>query len=362
MYDAVFSDLRGLAAQLDNLPAPDEAARAAAAERNADLTKPPGALGRLEEIAIWFAGWRAAPRPFTAKAHVLIFAGSHGVTAQGVSPFPAEVTGQMVANFEAGGAAINQLADHSGAGLTVTPLDVETPTQDISAGAAMDEAAFCEAVKVGWNAVPDDVDWLILGEMGIGNTTVAAALAAHLFSAATAEPAELAALWVGPGTGAAGPVLERKRKAVRDALALHRPALMEAQKADAAAPGSPPTAALEAARRLGGRELAAMLGAAIRARRARMPVVLDGFVATAALAPLHFMQPGALDAVIAGHRSAEPAHDRMLTALGMKPILDLGMRLGEGSGAALALAVLNGALACHSGMARFSDAGVARES
>ncbi len=336
MADAPFTTLDGFRALLGELPGPDTEAAQAARARNGQLTKPPGALGRLEDLAIWYAGWRGTARPRIVAPQVIVFAGNHGVTARGVSAFPAEVTAQMVANFEAGGAAINQLAGEFGAKMDVIALDLDRPTADFTAGPAMSEAEVVAALAAGWAAVDPHADVLVTGEMGIGNTTSAAALAHALFGGAPED-------WVGRGTGVDDAGLALKARVVAEGLA-----------ANPGAQGD----ALEALRCLGGRELAAMAGAMARARVARIPVILDGFICTAAAAVLAQTSPGGLDHAVAGHGSAEAGHGRLLEALGKAPLLALDMRLGEGSGAALALGVLKGAVACHSGMATFAEAGV----
>jgi nicotinate-nucleotide--dimethylbenzimidazole phosphoribosyltransferase len=306
--------------------------------RQAELTKPPGSLGRLEQIVAWLAKWGGNP-PRLDRVDILVFAGNHGVTAQGVSPFPAAVTAQMVANFSAGGAAINQLANAVSAKLRVIPLDLDKPTADFTLEPAMDEASFLAAVITGYRAVQPDTDLICLGEMGIGNTTAAAALAAALFGGDGAQ-------WAGRGTGVDDKGLARKRAAIDQALDRHAGVI-----------GDP----LLVAAALGGRELAAILGATLAARHRRIPVLLDGFVCTAAAAPLAKLSPGALDHTQAAHVSGEAAHRALLEELKLKPLLDLGMRLGEGSGAALAVSILRAALACHTGMATFAEAGVANK-
>ena len=330
---------KDIATRLENLPGPDENAASAALARDANLTKPAGSLGRLEEIAAWLSAWQGRHPPALDHVRILVFAGNHGVTARGVSAFPPEVTVQMVANFAAGGAAINQLARAFGASLDVVPLDLGRPTRDFTAAAAMDESECAVAFAAGYDAVGEGTDALIVGEMGIGNTTVAAALSCALFGGAPSD-------WTGPGTGVAEAGVALKARVVGEAIALHGAALSDP---------------VEALRRVGGRELAAMAGAVLAARRRRVPVVLDGFVATAAVAVLERARPGALDHCIAGHVSAEPGHRRLLEALGMAPLLSLGMRLGEGSGAAVALGVLRAAVATHSGMATFEEAAVSRK-
>ena len=320
---------------LTQLPAPDAAATHAATARNATLTKPPGALGQLETLAIWLAGWQGTATPRILRPQVAIFAGNHGVVAQGVSAFPAEVTVQMVANFRHGGAAINQLATCFGATMTVDAIDLDRPTQDFTQAEAMSEQDLLHALQTGWDAVDPQADLLVPGEMGIGNTTSAAAIACALFGGAPQD-------WVGRGTGVDDAGLSRKAAAVGSGIARH--------------PSRDP---LEVLRCLGGREIAAMAGAMLRARTLRIPVLLDGFIACSAAAVLHAANPAALDHAIAAHVSAESGHARLLAALGKTPLLNLGLRLGEGSGAALAIGILKAAAACHSGMATFAEAGVA---
>ena len=327
--------LAAFRAVLADLPKPDAGAIAAATERNAVLTKPPGALGQLEGVAIWLAGWQGSARPAIDHPQVAIFAGNHGVVAQGVSAFPAEVTVQMVANFQGGGAAINQLARCFGATMTVAALELDRPTADFTQAAAMGVADLLTALQAGWNAVAAETDILLPGEMGIGNTTSAAAMACALFGGAAED-------WVGRGTGVDDAGLARKAKAVAAGVALH---------------GSRDP--LEVLRCLGGREIAAMAGAMLAARVRRIPVILDGFIACAAAAVLFAANGAALEHCIAGHVSAVAGHGRLLAALGKVPLLNLGLRLGEGSGAALALAVVKAAVECHSGMASFAEAGVA---
>lgn len=329
-----FNDIRRLMA---DLPVPDTAAQAAAEAREAVLTKPAGALGRLETLAAWVAGWQGRHPPRLDRTCVLVFAGNHGVAARGVSAFPAEVTAQMVANFQAGGAAINQLCDATGAELVVRALDLDRPTADFTIQPAMNEADCVQAFAAGMAAVDPDLDLICVGEMGIANTTSAAALCGLLFGGAAAD-------WVGPGTGVAGDGLTRKTDAVAAALALH-------------GGGSDDPLAVLAA--VGGRELAAMAGAVLAARQNRVPVLLDGYVCCAAAAVLHALTPAALAHCRAGHVSAEPAHAKLLALLEKSPLLDLGMRLGEASGAAVAIGVVKAAVAAHTGMATFADAGVA---
>ncbi|MFT3688046.1 nicotinate-nucleotide--dimethylbenzimidazole phosphoribosyltransferase [Paenirhodobacter sp.] len=327
-----FQSLEDIAARADTHP--DEAARAAALARQNSLTKPPGSLGRLEELALFMAAWRGTARPRINRAQAVVFAGNHGICAQGVNPYPQAVTAQMVANFEAGGASINQLCRVNGADLSVVALDLDHPTADFTQGPAMTGAETLAALNRGAAAVDPGADVLVLGEMGIGNSTIAAALAAALFGGAVAD-------WVGPGTGSDPAGLRRKIAAIEAGLARHR--------------GLAPMQVLAA---LGGREQAAICGAVLAARRHRIPVILDGFICTAAAAPLHAADPGLLDHCLVGHVSAEPGHRKLLAALDKTAVLDFEMRLGEGSGAALALGILRAALECHNGMATFGEAGV----
>jgi nicotinate-nucleotide--dimethylbenzimidazole phosphoribosyltransferase len=330
---ASFADLR--AACLD-LPGGDPEAGADVARREARLTKPPRSLGRLEEVVAWLGSWQGLSPPSLDNVEILVFAGNHGVTAQGVSAYPAEVTAQMVANFATGGAAINQLARIANAELRVVALDLDRPTADFTRETAMEEQDFLDAVAAGYEALSPEADLVVLGEMGIGNTTAAAAIAAALFGGGGAR-------FAGLGTGIDDQGLKRKQAVIDAALALHADAL-----------GDP----LRVAASLGGRELAAILGAALAARHSHIPVLIDGFVSTAAVAPLKKLRTDALDHALAGHMSAEAGHRLLLKELGLHPLLDLGMRLGEGSGAAVAVLVLRAALACHTGMATFAEAHV----
>ncbi len=328
-----FEEIRMLFAAL---PGPSVESVAAVRARDAQLTKPPGALGRLEEIVEWLAAWQGVPQPAIARPLVAVYAGNHGVVAQGVSAFPASVTAQMVENFRSGGAAINQICKAHDIGLKVYELALEHPTQDFTQAPAMDERAAAATFAYGFEAVEGGIDLLAPGEMGIGNTTSAAAIYAALYGGPASR-------WTGRGTGVDEKGLARKNAAIDAALALHGPHLSDP---------------LEIMRRLGGREIAAMMGAITAARLNRAPVVLDGYVVCAAAALLHALAPDAIDHCVAGHVSAEGAHREVLARLGKPPLLDLGMRLGEGSGAALAIALVKTALACHRDMATFESAGV----
>src|ERR1700726_2191369 len=300
MVDPV-ANLDEIRALLPQLPGPDLAAGTAAAARQAQLTKPAGSLGRLEELAVWLRTRQARPPPRLDQPRTLVFAANHGVAARGVSAYPAAVTAQMVQNFIAGGAAVNQLCRVFDVGLKVYEMNLDTPTADIVVEPAMSEEECAKAMAYGMMAVEPGVDVIALGEMGIGNTTAAAALCGGLFGGGAAD-------WVGPGTGVAGPAFARKIAIVDEALQRHR-----RQASDP----------FDLLRRLGGRELAAIAGAVIAARRARIPVVLDGYACTAAAAVLFAVDPRAIDHCIVAHRSAEPGHTRLLRSIAKTPLLDL---------------------------------------
>ena len=331
-----FDSLDDIRSFCRDLPDGDTSAAEAATQRQQALTKPSGSLGRLEELAIWLARWRRRDIPRLDRVTIAVFAGNHGVAARGVSAYPQAVTEQMVANFAGGGAAINQIAKLAGAGLMVVPIELNRPTRDFTVAPAMDADEFLNAVDVGYRAVPTDSDLLAVGEMGIANTTTAATLCTALLGGGAAR-------WAGRGTGVDDAGLARKRAAIETALDFHRAIL-----------GDP----LAVAAALGGRELAAIAGAILAARRYRVPVLIDGFVATAAIVPLARLNAGILDHCRAGHVSAESGHRALLAELGLDPLLDLNMRLGEASGAGVAILLLRAALVCHAGMATFAEAGV----
>ena len=329
-----FAEIREL---LTELPGPDETAFQAAVTRDRELTKPAGSLGRLEELAFWLAAWQGRQPPRVDHPRVCVFAASHGVAARGVSAYPAKVTAQMVQNFIAGGAAVNQLTAMVDGDLRVYEMALEAPTADFTQGPAMDEETCARAMAYGMMAVEQGVDLLALGEMGIGNTTAAAAVCHALFGGDAAD-------WTGPGTGVAGAAYAAKVAAVAAGVAANRDALADP---------------LHVLRCLGGQELAAIAGAVLAARLARIPVLLDGYTCCAAAAVLHALDVRLLDHCRIGHLSAEPAHAALADRLEQKPLLDLGMRLGEGSGAALAIGIVRAAALCHADMATFADAGVA---
>lgn len=331
-----FATPAGFLAALRGLPQADAAARSAAIARQGVLTKPPGSLGRLEDIAVFMAGWQGNPLPRLDRGSAIVFAGNHGIVARGVSAFPASVTTQMVANFEHGGAAINALSRAAGLELKIVSLDLGRPTADFTQAPAMSEDECLAALNAGSAAVADAPDLVVLGEMGIGNSTTAAALCLASFGGPASK-------WVGPGTGVDDEGIARKIAVVEAGVTLHHEAL---------------TNPFETLRRLGGRELAAIAGAVVAARLAGVPVMLDGFICCAAIAPLAAACPDILAHCLAGHVSAEPGHRLLLERMGLDPLLSLGMRLGEGSGAATATLLVRAALAVHAEMATFAEAGV----
>ena len=328
-----FDDFRAL---IKAMPRPDEAAVDVARARQAELTKPACSLGWLEVVAKWLAGWQGGA-PHVDSPLVAVFAGNHGVVAQGVSAYPPSVTQAMVANCAAGGAAINQICKTFDISLRVFELALEQPTADFTREPALDERTCAASMAFGMEALAAGPDLLCPGEMGIGNSTAAAAIYCGLYGGAPED-------WVGRGAGVDDAGLRRKVEAVRAAIALHREHLNDP---------------LEVLRRLGGREIAAVAGAILAARIQRVPVLLDGYVVCSAAAVLHELDPTSLDHCLAAHVSAESPHAEVLRRLGKRPLLDLGMRLGEGSGAALAVGIVKAAVACHNGMATFAEAGVA---
>lgn len=335
---------------------PDLGARAAARSRQADLIKPPGALGRLEEIAVHLASLQGTPRPSAERVHITIFAADHGVAVEGVSPYPQSVTADMVRSFAEGGAAISNLARALGATLEVVDLgtvgDSGSPgdlvrrlplgrgTRNLAVEAAMSEAQLAAALEAGRDAAcrarSAAVDILVVGEMGIGNTTAAAALGAALLGCSGST-------LVGLGSGLDPSRLPHKAETIESALRLHAGYLDDP---------------IEAVRRVSGFEIAALTGSYVAAAQLGLPVLVDGFIATAAALAAVRLQPGVRDWLLFGHRSSEAGHGPLLQALDATPLLDLGLRLGEGSGAAIAVPLLRLACALHNGMATFSEAGV----
>lgn len=313
----------GLRSLLEDLPAPDSSAVAAVHARAADIMRPPRALAWLDGLAAWVGGWHHTDRPRVERPVGIVFAANHGVaTAEEVSALAPEVTAAMFAAAQQGRSTINAFAKYAGASLDVVDVGIETPTGDIRVEAALTHERFAEIVEVAVGAVERlDGDLLVVGEMGVGNTTPAAAVSAAL---AGGE----AAAWVGRGTGIDDAGLARKRAAVRQAV--RRIAGV--------------TDPLEVLRQVGGSELVAIAAAVAAARRRSLPVVLDGYVVTSSVLPLVMVEPRALDHCIVGHCSTEPGHRLLLDRLGQRPLLDLDMRLGEGSGAMAAVPLV--AMAC----------------
>ena len=323
-----------LSAAVSVLPSSSHASEVA--ERAAQVLRPAGALTRLDEVAIWLAGWQRTNRPTADRPAVLIFAADHGVAARGVSAYPAAVTAAMQLAVERGVATCSALAKAQGATLRLIDVGVGRPTNDLVVEDAMDLARFHASWKAGADAVAGlDADVLVIGELGIGNTTAAAAVSACLLGGDAAE-------WVGRGTGVDDAALARK---------------VDAVDAGIRRVGSGTAGPIDALRRLGGAELVAMAGAAVEARRRSIPVVLDGFIATAAMLPLELSIPGALDHVLAGHVSAEGGHRRLLDHMGKRPLIELDLRLGEASGALVALPLLRMAVAAVVDVATFGEFG-----
>lgn len=319
------------------LPDADAASGESVRRRAATILRPLGALARLDETAAWLASWQRTTRPSVSAPALVVFVGDHGVVSEGVSAYPAEVTTAMLRALRENVATANVLAADVGASVRVVDCGVGVPTGNIAVEPAMDAGRFESSLELGRSAVRDlDADLLVLGEMGIGNTTAAAAVAASLFGL-TADD------WTGRGTGVDDGTLSRKIEVVRRAR-------------DRAAPCDP----TEVLRQLGGTEMVALAGAVVEARIRSLPVVLDGFVVTASAAPLEAARQGALDHCIAGHRSPEPGHQLLLEKLGKEPLLDLGLRLGEGSGALAAVPLIRMAAAAVVAVATFEEWGLAR--
>lgn len=329
---APFADIRQIIAKF---PSVDRQAITAVKKRDRHLTKPPGSLGRLEDLVEWMAGWQRREKPVLDQPLVAIFAANHGLADKGVSAFPQSVTAQMVANFSAGGAAINQLCESFQLGLKVFELALEMPTPDISETDAFSESECAATIAYGMEAVAGGIDLLAIGEMGIGNTSVAAGIYCALYGGDVKG-------WIGPGTGLDEAGQNHKADIVQEVVN---------RVADVSDP-------LEILRKIGGREIAAMTGAIIAARMQNVPVVVDGYVATSAAALVAGLCQGDIGHCLFAHVSAEPAHRRALEHLGVEPLLDLGMRLGEGSGAALAAGLVRAAVNTHNHMATFDQAGV----
>lgn len=298
------------------------------------LTKPQGSLGRLEDLVQWVCLCQRTPSPRLSGIYTLIFAGNHGIVDQGISQYPQNVTAQMIENFASGGAAINQISNIVQAHLKIIPLNHLRPTADFSRKPAMTETEFLRAVKEGYNAVPKTADLLTLGEMGIGNTTAAAALSCALLGGSAHN-------WAGAGTGLDETGQHHKANVITAALKRH---------------GQRVTSPLHWASYVGGYELAAILGATLAARVHNIPVLLDGFVCTAAVTPLACISATLLDHCVLGHLSTEKGHCLLSHQLKLTPLLDLGMHLGEGTGAALAINIVQAAVQCFNHMSTFEEA------
>jgi nicotinate-nucleotide--dimethylbenzimidazole phosphoribosyltransferase len=331
-----FSSIDDYQRAIASLPDADAEAGQRARDRQGQLTKPPGSLGRLEELAIWMALWQGSEKPRINSPSCLIFAGNHGVASLGVSAFPAEVTAQMVGNFAAGGAAINQLTAAADISLDVIPLDLDNPTQDFTQGPAMGVDETLDAMSKGAAAIPRGADLILVGEMGIANTTVAAAVGLAVIGGSAEN-------WVGPGTGVDAKGMRLKADVIAKGVAVNKDMLTDGLHVLAA---------------VGGRELAAIAGVVLAARHRRLPVLLDGFISTASALPLLMDNDAAFDHCLISHKSQEPGHQLIIDKTGKAPLIDLGLCLGEGSGAATALPILRAAVRTHSDMATFAEAGV----
>ena len=336
------------------IAAPSEIHRRLAEARQAQLTKPPSSLGRIEELAVRLAALQGTEFPTLERVRIVVFAADHGVAEERVSAYPQEVTQAMLGNFAAGGAAISVLAGHLGANLEVVDVGAKTSvacsgivldragngTANFTQGAAMSREQLHKALQAGgaaaMRAAATENQLLIGGEMGIGNSTSASALACALLGE---KPERLA----GPGTGLDAAGVRHKCAVIAAGLARHDGCLYEP---------------LEILRRLGGFEIAALAGAFLHAAAARLPVLVDGFIAGVAALLAVRLNPACADWLIFSHRSAEPGHALVLEALNAEPLLDLNLRLGEGSGAALAVPLLRAACTLHNGMATFAEAGV----
>ena len=310
-----------------------------AKQRQKKLTKPNGSLGNLEDYAIWLAGWQHTRTPTIRNPLCLVFAANHGVANRGVSAYPQEVTEQMVKNFEAGGAAINQLCNLANVKLSVIPIELENPTKDFSRESAMTIAETELAMQIGFDSVPQDTDLLILGEMGISNTCAATAISCVLFNQTIKS-------WTGIGTGLSKDKLKKKISIISYGIELHGRNFNKVEQILSA---------------FGGREMAAIAGAVVAARLRGVPVLLDGFVSTASAASLIIFKRNILDHCLISHLSTEPGHRGIIKKLKKDPILDLNLRLGEASGGVIASMILKSAVVTHNGMSTFSEANISQK-
>ncbi len=302
------------------------------------LTKPNGSLGKLEKYAIWMAGWQKKKKPSMDNFQCLIFAANHGVAKKNVSAYPSEVTEQMVKNFKNGGAAINQLCNLANIKLSVIPISLDKPTNDFSEEQAMTYKETISAMQLGFDSVPSSCDLLILGEMGISNTTVATAISCALFNGSVQK-------WTGKGTGISESKLKNKISVIKSGLKLHGKNFKSVSKI---------------LNSFGGREMAAIVGAIIAARIIGIPVLLDGFISTVSAATLRLFKRNILEHCLISHLSSEPAHKYIISHLNKEPIIDLNMRLGEASGGAVAALIIRAALVTHNQMATFSEAEISK--
>lgn len=319
---------------LQHIPNRNERIKKKAIEHQNKLLKPKNSLGILEDLAVFFCSWKNSLKPKIKISQTIIFAGNHGICNQSVNTFPQEVTDQMVQNFKKNKAAINQLSKEVGSNLKVISLDLNNPTNDFTKKPAMSKKDFFEVFNIGFNSINEDTDVLLLGEMGIGNTTVASAIASALIGGNVSR-------WVGKGTAQNTKLIKHKISVVKKGIYLNKNK-------------SP----LEILRCLGGKEQVAIFAATIRARLLKIPVIIDGFICTASILPLFFLKKNAIDHCIFSHRSAEKGHKLILNYIRKRPILNLDMCLGEATGATLALSILKSSLACHNNMGTFKNSGV----
>ena len=319
---------------INTLPLQNKEIKRKAIKLQNELLKPRNSLGVLEDLAIFYCSWRGVIRPKIRSMQTIVFAGNHGICDQSVNAFPQEVTAQMVQNFRNGKAAINQISSEAGADLEVIDIDLDNPTKDFTKEPAMSDKEFFDSFNIGFNSIKKNTDVVALGEMGIGNTTVASAIISTLIGGTISK-------WVGQGTSQNNNIINHKISIVKKGVDLNKK-----------------KKPLEILRCIGGREQVAILGATIQARLMKIPVIIDGFICSASILPLFFINKNAIDHCIFGHCSAEKGHKLMLEYIGKRALLNLNMCLGEGSGAVLALNILKSALACHNQMGTFKNSGV----
>jgi nicotinate-nucleotide--dimethylbenzimidazole phosphoribosyltransferase len=328
-----------VAAELDGLPEPDAQASADVADRAAHVLRPAGAFARLDAIAAWLAGWQRTTAPHADRPGLVVFAADHGVVDEGVTAYPSSITGDVVEALRKGKATAAAMAIALGARLDVVDVGVGQPTGNLALEAALSPERFARCWSRGRDAAAavlnSGADVLLVGEVGMGNTTAAAAVAAALCGGAAGE-------WVGRGAGVDDDGLARKVDAVTRAVGRLRPGL----------------APLEVLREVGGAELVAIAGAVLQARHQSVPVLLDGYVTAAAVLPLELERAGALDHCLAAHRSPEPGHGRLLAHLGLQPLLDLDLRLGEGTGALAAVPLVSLSATAVRDVATFDEWGL----